>query len=203
MPKSISYSGEILDPGGQLKKYIYFSIFIAFSLLVNSAFAKPGLIKDIGIGAGVNYPQGGWNLGYIIQAQTNFGEVLDYLFLSPFVTYSAAGKTEKVNGTEYDMKIEYIGFGAKMIGYINAKPRGFYVGGSLDFNVISAESLTPGHIDQNTFVESETMTKLGLAALAGYKLSLKKISFFIEANYMLVPGGYNYPSFLLGTSINM
>jgi hypothetical protein len=165
--------------------------------------ARPGLVKDIGIGGGIIYPQGGWNIGYMIQAQTNFGEVLDYIFLTPFAYYAAASKSEETNQNKYDMTIQYIGFGTKMVGYLNSKPEGFYMGGYLSFNVISAESLLLGHLDQNTFVESHTTTKLGLAVLTGYKLAFKKMNIFIEANYMLVPGGFNNPSFLIGTSLNL
>jgi hypothetical protein len=125
---------------------------------------------------------------------------VDYLFLFPFFNYSQAEKTEPIEDFSKDLSIQYIGGGAKLVGYINSKPRGFYFGGSLSYNYITSESFNPEHISEHSEIDKRKTTKVGFGGLAGYLFALKKVSIFIETDYMFMQGGYN--NLLVFTGIN-
>jgi hypothetical protein len=145
----------------------------------------------VGIGAGISLPQGGWDVGNTILLQSDFGEVIDYLFLFPYLNYAQATKTETIEDISKDLTIQYIGGGAKLVGYINSKPRGFFFGGSLSYYYIASESFDPEHINEYSEIEKNKTTKLGFGALTGYLFKLKKVSIFVEADYIFMHDGYN------------
>jgi hypothetical protein len=120
-------------------------------MVSNTLFAQSKLVKSVGLGGGMALPQSGWDPGFSILAQADFGEVVDYLFLFPFFNYSQAKKTETIEDFSKDLSIQYIGGGAKLVGYINSKPRGFYFGGSLSYNYIISESFNPWGISRISF----------------------------------------------------
>jgi hypothetical protein len=156
-----------------------------------SLLSQPKLVKSVGIGAGVGVPQGGWDPGNTVLIQANFGEVVDYLFLLPYLNYAQAIKTETIEDISKNLSILYFGGGAKLVGYINSKPRGFYLGGSLSYYYINSESFNPEHASEYSEIDKTKTTKLGFGGLAGYLFSLKSFSIFIEVDYMLMNGGYN------------
>ena len=160
-------------------------------LISNSLFSQSKLIKSVGIGGGISLPQGGWDLGNSILVQTDFGEVTNYLFLSPYLNYAQASKTETVSDISKDLSIQYFGGGAKLVGYINSKPRGFYFGGSLSYYYITSDSFNPEHASEYSEIETKKTTKLGFGGLVGYLFTLKRVSLFIEADYMIMDDGYN------------
>lgn len=173
-------------------KKISYIFGICMVLLVSSnLYSQSKLVKSIGLGGGISLPQDGWDPGPAILVQADFGEVVDYLFLSPFLNYSQATKTETIEDISKDLSIQYFGGGAKLVGYINSKPRGFYFGGSLSYYYIKSESFNPEHVSEYSEIEVTNTTKLGFGGLAGYLFTLKKVSIFIEADYMLMQGGYN------------
>ncbi len=200
-PISYNYAGKRLKftIGGILKKYYYIlGVLLVFSI-VNPLFAQKRLIRSVGGGAGISLSQGDWDPGFILSAQANFEEVLKYIYLSPFFNYSTANQAIEHENLSEDLSINYLSIGAKIIGYLNARPKGFYIGSAISFNIISFESLTIGQYSQNTEIREDNTTKVGFAALAGYLYPLKSISIFIESDYTLVPGGYN--NFLVYTGI--
>ena len=167
-------------------------------IMVNTLFSQTKLIKSIGAGGGVSLPQGGWNSGFTILVQTDFGEVLDYLFLFPFINYATAQKTETITSFSNDVTIQYFGGGAKLIGYINSKPRGFYFGGSLSYYYIKSESFNPEYISEHSEITQIKTTKVGFGGLAGYLYALKSIAIFIEADYIFMQDSFNNLSVLAG-----
>jgi hypothetical protein len=184
-----------------LKKYYYIlGLLLVFST-VNPLLSQNRLIRSVGGGAGINLPQGDWDPGYLLSAQANFKEVLKYLFISPYFNYSTANQTKEFENISEDLSINYLSIGAKIIGYLNSGPKGFYVGGAISFNIISSESLTIGQFSENTEIQEDNTTKVGFSGLAGYLYPLKSISIFVESDYTLVPGGYN--NFVVYTGINI
>jgi hypothetical protein len=142
-------------------------------------------------------------VGNAILAQANFGEVLDYLFLFPFLNYAQANKTETIEDFSKDLSILYFGGGAKLVGYINSKPRGLYFGGSLSYYYINSESFNPDHVSEHSEIDVVKTTKIGFGGLAGYLFTLKKVSIFIEADYTLMQGGYNNLLVFAGLNYNL
>jgi hypothetical protein len=157
----------------------------------NSLFSQSKLVKSIGLGGGISLPQGGWDVGNTILVQSDFGEVINYLFLSPYLNYAQASKTEIISDISKDLTIQYFGGGAKLVGYINSKPRGFYFGGSLSYYFITSESFDPEHVSEHSEIDKKKTTKLGFGGLVGYLFTLKRVSLFLEVDYMLMNGGYN------------
>jgi hypothetical protein len=157
----------------------------------NSLFSQSKLVKSAGIGGGISLPQGGWDVGNTILVQSDFGEVINYLFLSPYLNFAQASKTETVDDITKDLTIQYFGGGAKLVGYINSKPRGFYFGGSLSYYYITSESFDPEHVSEHSEIDTKNTTKLGFGGLAGYLFTLKRVSLFLEVDYILMNGGYN------------
>ena len=167
-------------------------------MMTNTLLSQSKLVKSIGVGGGISLPQGGWDAGNSFLIQADFGEVLDYLFLSPFINYAQSQKTETIEDFSKDLSIQYFGGGAKLVGYINSKPRGFYFGGSLSYYYIISESFNPDHVSEHSEINQTKTTKLGFGGLAGYLFTLKKISIFIETDYLLMQGGYNNFFVMLG-----
>lgn len=172
-------------------------------MMSNTLFSQSKLVKSVGIGGGVCLPQGGWDPGFTILAQADFGEVLDYLFLFPYLNYAQAQKTETIENISKDLSIQYFGGGAKLVGYLNSKPRGFYFGGSLSYYYINSESFNPEHVSEHSEIDKTKTTKVGFAGLAGYLFTLKSLSLFIEADYMLMQGGYNNLLVFAGLNYNL
>jgi hypothetical protein len=174
-----------------LKKFNIILTVCILLIAFKSSFSQSKFVKSVGFGGGISLPQGGWDLGSTIHLQTDFGEVIDYLFLSPYLSYAQATKTETIKHIAKDLKIQYFGGGAKLVGYINSQPRGFYLGGSLSYFYIRSESFDPDHVSEHSEISIDKTTKLGFGGLAGYLFTLKRVSLFLEVDYMLMNGGYN------------
>ena len=172
-------------------------------MISDTLFAQSKLIKSVGIGGGVSLPQGGWDPGNTIMLQADFGEVIDYLFLFPFLSYAQAKKNETIEDYSKDLSILYFGGGAKLVGYINSKPRGFYFGASLSYYYINAESFDPDYISEFSEIDETKTTKIGFGGLIGYKFALKRVSIFIETDYMFMQGGYNNFFGMLGLNYSL
>jgi hypothetical protein len=157
----------------------------------NSLFSQSKFIKSIGIGGGISVPHGNWDSGFSIMVQTDFGEVLDYLFFFPFLNYTQAKKTDIKENFSNELTIQYVGGGAKVIGYINSKPRGFYFGGSLSYYYITSESFNPEYISEHSEITHLKTTKVGFGGLAGYLFVLKSVSIFLETDYIYMQDRYN------------
>ncbi len=174
-----------------MKKTGFVIIIVLLFIFSGSVFSQSKLVKSVGIGAAISLPQGGWEVGNTILLQADFGEVIDYLFLFPYLNYAQASKTETVGEFSKDLSIQYIGGGAKLVGYVNSKPRGFYFGGSLSYYYIASELFNPEHINEYSEIEKNNTTKLGFGVLSGYLFTLKRVSIFIEADYIFMHDGYN------------
>jgi opacity protein-like surface antigen len=177
-----------------------------FSILyigLTPLYAGSKLVQSIGVGVGGCLPQGGWNPGFTAGVQANMGEAIKYLYFSPYLSFSQAVKSEEINNQDERLSIQYLALGVKMVGYINSKPRGFYLGGGLSYNLIAYDTIEWGQLVQNTQISTYNTEKLGFTVLAGYLFILKTISIFIEADYMFTAGGYNHLRVDTGVYFNL
>jgi len=186
-----------------MRKYNIFIILVFILFALNPSISKSKVVNSVGLGLGVCVPQGGWDPGYTIVAQADFGEAIKYVYLSPYLSYANAGKTEELNNNPENLSIQYIGLGVKLTGYLNSKPRGFYLGGAMSYNIISYDTIDWAEFDQNTKIVNKNTAKVGFGGLVGYLFVLKKLSVFIEIDYMLTAGGFNNLSVITGLNINL
>jgi len=176
------------------KKVNILLILLIFS--VSSLHAQKMGIQSVGINSGIFIPQKDWNNGFFLEFHTNFGEVLDYIFFTPYFVYLHSNRPEN----SYNLSLQYASFGSKILGYINPKPRGFYTGIDLSFNTILTESIT-SQIDENDpEIKQFSDTKIGLGALVGYLFKFDVFSINIETKYILMQGGFN--TFQIGAGVN-
>lgn len=186
-----------------MRKIYLSAILIVFIILSNPLYAKSNLIKSLGGGGGVCLAQGGWEPGFSVIINANMGEAIKYIYFSPYLQYSRAGKSEEVNGKSENLATQYLILGAKMVGFINTKPQGFYLGGAVSYNLISFDDIQWGQLSQSTIIVNNSTTKMGFTGIAGYLFMLRNLSIFIEADYMLTVGGYNNPSLHTGINFNL
>ena len=144
-------------------------------------------LKSVGLNGAYVVPLQDVNSGFSIEARTDFGEVLKYVFLFPTAGFKQV--KELVNELEFNKT--YINFGAYFVGYINSKPRGLYGGVGIHYHIIQSEEAKQQYINSSPNTMSKTNTKLGLSFNLGYLLKLKKVSFYIEPGYTYIHGGFN------------
>jgi hypothetical protein len=186
-----------------MKKLCLTSILLLIGLTINPLHARSNLIKSMGIGGGICLPQGGWDPGFSIAGHLYMGEAVKYIYFSPYISYAQALKSAQIDGHQEDLTVRYMTLGAKMIGYINSKPQGFYTGGAISYNFIAYDEIQWGELSQGNSIVNSTTTKIGFTGLAGYLFKLRKFSIFIEAAYMFTAGGFNNPSFLTGVDFDL
>ncbi len=186
-----------------MNKFKFFITLILVSFAFHPNFAVSKVVNSVGLGIGVCLPQGGWDPGYTIIAQADFGEAIKYVYISPYLSYSNAIKSEEINQNAEEMSIQYLGIGAKLVGYLNSKPKGFYLGGAISYNIISYDTIKWTEIPENTYILNESTNRIGFTGLAGYLFLLKKISIFVEIDYMLTTGGLNNLTATTGVNINL
>jgi hypothetical protein len=119
------------------------------------------------------------------------GEVMDYVFLIPYVSFWNAQKSENSMNTMVDLNLSHINFGSEMIGYLNQEPEGFYTGIGIGYHVIFADEITPEYYSQQPEVKEVTETKLSFAGLFGYQLRYLNFACSFKIKYYLINGGYN------------
>jgi hypothetical protein len=159
--------------------------------LTNLAFAQTVTFPSLGISSGLILQQNEWNPGYSVGLQCEVGELLDYIFLVPYLTYWNAEKSESGAGVTRTLSLSDINFGAELIGYINPKPNGLFAGAGIGYHIIMADRLAPQYFTPLPMVEEETYTKLSCAALLGYQYKISAFSYAIKLKYYLINGGYN------------
>jgi hypothetical protein len=166
----------------------------AISLLLgpaNLVFAQPVNFPSLGISSGLILQQNKWNPGYSVGLQCEVGEMIDYVFLVPYLNYWNAEKTESGAGLTRTLSLSDINLGAELIAYINSKPQGFFSGAGIGYHIIMADRLAPQYFTTLPMVEEKTETKLSFAALLGYQLKVSSFSYALKLKYFLINGGYN------------
>jgi len=151
----------------------------------------PVRFPSIGLGSGVILQQNKWNPGYTVGVQCEVGEMIDYVFLIPYLNYWNAEKEESGSGLTRTLSLSDINLGAELLGYINPTPRGFFIGAGMGYHIIMVDRRAPRYFTNLPMVEEETETKLSFAALLGYQVRLAAFSYAFKIKYYLINGGYN------------
>ncbi len=159
--------------------------------LANVVLAQGLNFPAIGIGSGVILQQNKWDPGYSVGLQCEVGEMIDYIFLIPYLNYWNAEKSESGAGVTRTLSLSDINLGAELIGYINPKPKGFFIGTGIGYHIIMTDRLAPHYFTSQPIVEEETVTKVSFAALLGYQVKISAFSYAIKLKYYLINGGYN------------
>ena len=150
-------------------------------------------LTAVGINGGYVVPVGNVSTGYTIELRADFGEVLKYVFLLPTISY---WQVEEENDI-HNLNRTYLNFGTNFIGYINSKPRGFYGGMGINYQIISAEE-NDSFNNLSPDIKTVTNTRLGFSVLFGYLQKFKRVSLYLEPSYSYIYGGYNILQVKLG-----
>jgi hypothetical protein len=159
--------------------------------LVNPLSAQTVNFPSLGISSGLILQQNKWDPGYSVGLQCEVGELIDYIFLVPYLSYWNAEKSESGAGLTRTLSLSDINFGAELIGYINPKPKGFFVGAGIGYHIIMADRLAPQYFTPLPMVEEQTETKISFAGLLGYQIKISAFSYALKLKYYLINGGYN------------
>jgi len=166
-------------------------LLILLIISVNNSIAQKIKFPAIGIGSGILFPQNQWDTGYYFELQSEVGEVMDYVFLIPYVSFWNAQKSETRFNTTVDLNMSHINFGSEMIGYLNPEAKGFFTGIGIGYHIIFADKTAPQYFSQKPEVKEETETKISFAGLLGYQLKFLNFSCALKLKYYLINGGYN------------
>jgi hypothetical protein len=154
-------------------------------------FAQRVHFPAIGIGSGVILQQNHWHPGYSFELQCEVGEVMDYIFLTPYIAYWNAEKSESQSNITRTLYLNDINFGTEIIGYINPKPKGLFAGAGVGYHITMVDRLTAAYFNPIPEIKEVSETKLSFAALAGYQLKISAFSMGLKLKYYLINGGYN------------
>ena len=160
-------------------------VFIVVLFLSTSIYGQR--LKSIGINGGYIVPIQDVNSGFSIEARTDFGEVLKYVFFLPTIGYRQINEIKN----DRDYRRTHLNFGTYFFGYINSKPRGFYGGVGIHYHIIQSEEEQQEYLSDTSSVTNKTNSKLGLSFNFGYLLKFKKISLYIEPGYTWLHGGFS------------
>lgn len=158
-------------------------ILICFMICFSGLYAQKVKLEAIGVSGGTFWAQNNWDPGVAIEINFRMGEVLDYVFMQPRISYWRAGKTEN----SHDLTLQHIAFGTKLIGFITPHPRGPYLGTSIQYHIISEDQVAPLQLSNSTEVQAADIQKVSLSALAGYLQQFRKVSFMVQAEYVFMP----------------
>ena len=164
---------------------------------VTTALAEnPVRLKSAGLYGGILMPQKNWDNGFAVAVQTDFGEIMKYVFLQPYAGYWRA----KTSVNESELSFSDIHFGTKFVGFINSKPRGVYAGLGLQFHIIGQEEYSKAFETAEPEINKQHMTRVGYSIVTGYLLVMKRVSLAVEPAYTVLPGLENMITINIGIS---
>jgi len=169
-------------------------LFILILFFGTADAANPVRLKSFSASGGILLPQDNWDNGFSIELQSDFGEIIKYVFLFPHIGYWQAG----MNKEGMDLSYTDIFLGTKFIGYFNSKPRGFYAGLGVQYHIIGMDEISGGFDTIDDTITKQNFTRVGYSVIAGYLFKLKKVSFSIEPGYTIIPGADNMITINLG-----
>ena len=149
-------------------------------------------LKALGLSGGAVWAQNKWDPGYAGEINLDMGEVLDFVFLQPMVSFLHANKIEKINGVEDKLELYHIIFGTKILGYITSRPKGPYFGAALNYHIISSERFQRLELSNSEETLTSDHQKVSMSVLTGYIQKFRRISIFLEARYTLVPDNFSH-----------
>ena len=176
--------------------YILILIFIFSELTYSQDFQ----LKSIGLGGGVFLPQSEWDHGFYVELNGEFGEILEYIFFSPYIDYKRCERSEEISKETAKLTLQYLSFGSKFIGYLDAEPKGLYLGSDISFNIISSEAIQNSSEHESDDIRTLNHTKVGISIIMGYLFKFETVSLNIQSRYTFIQGGFNI--FQLGLGCN-
>jgi len=168
-------------------------LILVLCLLVWSGLAHAQKVEfpAIGVGPGVILTQNQWDPGYSLDIQCELGEMLDYVFLVPYISFWHAEQVESSAEKSITLNMSHLALGTELIGYINSKPEGIFTGVGLGYHVIFVDQLASQYFNSQPYSTEATEYKISLAALAGYQFKLAAFSCAFKLKYYYIDGGYN------------
>jgi hypothetical protein len=162
-------------------------LYLIILLALGTSTVQSQKLNSLSVNAGYIIPANEINNGFSMEMRTDFAEVLKYIFLFPSLGYKNLNKIDQ----DIELKTSHINFGAYFVGYFNSKPRGFYGGLGIHYHIINTEEIDTNFLETNQQVVDKTDTKLGFSLSVGYLYKLRKISFYIEPAFTVIPDGYS------------
>jgi hypothetical protein len=167
------------------------NVLIIVFLSTVSLCAQTVELEAIGASGGVFWAQNKWNPGFAVEINLDMGEVLDYIFLQPTVSFMQAKKNEMINGVEDDLTLRHVTLGTKIIGYITPRPNGPYFGTALNYHYISSDHIRQLELSNSAEIYSSGDQKVSISVLAGYIQKFRDFSIFLETRYTFVPDNFS------------
>lgn len=162
-----------------MKKFIVLTA-TAFALVVSPVTAQEFGLYSINPSASIVMPDH-LDMGFGINVSANVGEVFPGVELYPMISYWSA-KWQNFN----DFTVSNIAVGADAHYTMDSFPEGMYVGGGLNFNIVSSEYPDYNYITGKSTTSSKSDNKIGLSAFAGYTFSMGSFGLFAEARYNMI-----------------
>ena len=145
------------------KIFVLMLVVFVLSLTLPASASDMGL-KRLGGKVGIIFPED-LDMGFMLGAAADVGEITDNLNLVPLISYWNAGEEEGI----FEVTVTNIQIGADVQYYIE-NVKGLYFGGGLSVNFKSATS-------KNTATNQEwdnSETDIGIGLLGGYELPIGK-----------------------------
>lgn len=138
-------------------------------------------LKRLGGKVGIVFPKD-LDMGFMLGAAADMGEITDNLKLVPLISYWNAGKSEG----GYDFSLSNFQIGADVQYYLK-DVKGLYFGGGLSINFASASVDVPPEIAAFVPETSSSSTDIGIDFLGGYEMPLGKTTTgFAQLKYNLI-----------------
>jgi len=160
-------------------------------LIIIPIYAQDVELEAIGLSGGAFWAQNGWDPGFVVEVNLDMGEVLDFIFFQPTVSYLHANKIEEFDNIEEELTLTHIILGTKIIGYITNRPRGPYFGTALNYHIISSDKFRQFEISNSTEVLTSNNQKVSMSILTGYIQKFRRFSLFLEARYTFIPDNFS------------
>ena len=154
-------------------------------------------LKRLGGKVGIIFPKD-LDMGFMLGAAADMGEITDNLKLIPLISYWNAGKSE----SGVDLSFTNIQIGADVQYYLK-DVKGLYFGGGLTINFQSASVDVPPEYAQFISETSTSETDIGFGLLGGYEMPLGKTATgFAQAKYNII-SDFNTFAIMLGVWFDM
>ncbi len=162
-----------------MKKFIVLTVAV-FALIVSPVAAQQFGLFSVNPSASIVMPDN-LQTGYGINVSANVGEVFPAVELYPTVSYWTAKYKFSDNYSASNFAV-----GADVHYSVEAFPKGMYVGGGLNFNILSFEYPDYNFVTNQYTTSTTSDNKIGFSAFAGYTFDLGNFGLFAEARYNMI-----------------
>jgi len=155
--------------------------------LFSFSFGQGIGFKAIGPKLGAIFPEDPWSTGFLVGVDVDLGELTENLHLVP----NAAYWSSKYDWDGSDLTLSNIQIGAD-VHYFLPSVQGLFIGGGLGLNILSVDVPEYRYYDpySGTYTTtgggSDSETKIGFGALAGYQMPIGNMTGFAKAKYNII-----------------